>query len=46
MPLEELNGIVEGVLLDSAQILMDDKYLCEEWGLPPKHVPVSGEGHW
>ena len=45
VPLEGLNGIVVGDLIDSAQNLLDNEYMCKEWGLPPKQVLISGDGH-
>ena len=30
----------------SAQNLLDNAYLCMEWGLPPNQVLIAGDGHW
>ncbi len=46
VPLESLNGIVLGGLMRSALNLLDNTYLCKEWGVPPKQVLLSGEGHF
>jgi hypothetical protein len=46
VPLDELCGIVAGDDTDSAQNLMDNAYMCEEWHLPPRQVLIAGDGHW
>ena len=46
IPLHDLNGIVLDVGIETAPNLCDNTYVCEEWGLPPKQVLLSGDGHY
>lgn len=32
--------------MPTALNLVDNDYMCEEWGLPPKQVLIAGDGHW
>lgn len=46
VPLSELFGIVTDQTIETGQNILDTAYLIEEWGLPDKHVLLSGDGHW
>lgn len=46
VPLYDLAGVVTDPERDTAQNILDTPYLTEEWGLPPRQVLLSGEGHW
>lgn len=46
VPLNDLNGVVLDEDIQTALNLCDNEYLCEEWGLPPRQVLLSGDGHY
>jgi hypothetical protein len=46
VPLHDLAGIVTDPDHSTAQNILDTPYLAEEWGLPPRQVLLSGDGHW
>jgi hypothetical protein len=46
VPLEDLAGIVTDPTLSTAQNLLLSGYMTEEWGLPPRQVLLSGDGHY
>ena len=46
VPLSELFGIVTDQSIETAQNVLDSKYMAEEWGLPEKQVLITGDGHW
>jgi hypothetical protein len=46
VPLNELFGIVTDTSIETAQNILDTAYMTAEWGLPPRQVLLSGEGHW
>lgn len=46
VPLNDLAGIVTDPNHRTALNLLDTEYMTAEWGLPPKQVLLSGDGHW
>ena len=46
VPLDELFGIVTDPSLQTAQNILDTRYMTDEWGLPPRQVLLAGDGHW
>lgn len=46
IPLHDLAGIVTDPNHDTAQNLLSTAYMTQEWGLPPKQVLLSGDGHY
>jgi hypothetical protein len=46
VPLNDLSGIVTDPSIRTAQNILDTGYMTEEWGLPPRQVLLSGDGHW
>jgi hypothetical protein len=46
VPLNALAGIVVDPSHQTAQNLLDTAYMTDEWGLPPRQVLLSGDGHW
>lgn len=43
--LEDLGGIVTDPNHETAHNILDTEYMTNEWGLPPKQVLLSGDGH-
>jgi hypothetical protein len=46
VPLQDLFGIVTDESIQSPLNLLATPHTVEEWGLPPKQVLLSGDGHW
>lgn len=46
VPLPDLKGIALEPFSEGPLSVRDNSYLCEEWGLPPKQVLLSGDGHY
>ena len=46
VPLDDLAGIVTDPEHETAQNILQTEYMTQEWGLPPKQVLLSGDGHW
>ncbi len=46
VPLHDLFGIVTDPDHRTAQNILDTAYMTEEWGLPPRQVLLTGDGHW
>ena len=46
VPLDDLAGIVIDVNHKTAQNLLHSNGMTAEWGLPPKQVLLSGDGHY
>jgi hypothetical protein len=46
VPLHDLAGIVTDPEVRTAQNILDTAYMTAEWGLPPRQVLLSGDGHW
>jgi len=46
VPLDDLAGIVTNPSVDTPINLLETAYLTTEWGLPPKQVLLSGDGHY
>jgi SMI1-KNR4 cell-wall len=46
VPLDDLAGIVLDPNHKTAQNLLQTEYMTMEWGLPPKQVLLSGDGHY
>jgi hypothetical protein len=46
VPLDDLAGIVVDPNHHTAQNLLATAYMTQEWGLPPKQVLLSGDGHF
>ncbi|NYZ63430.1 SMI1/KNR4 family protein [Luteimonas deserti] len=46
VPLHDLFGIVTEPEHETAQNLLSTEYMTQEWGLPPKQVLLSGDGHY
>lgn len=46
VPLDELFGIVINPEHRTAQNILKTAYMTEEWGLPPRQVLLTGDGHW
>jgi hypothetical protein len=46
VPLPDLAGIVTDSNHRTAQNLLHSEYMTKEWGLPPKQVLLSGDGHY
>jgi hypothetical protein len=46
VPLYELFGIVTDASIQTAQNALESDYMIKEWGLPPRQVLLSGDGHW
>jgi hypothetical protein len=46
VPFTDLNGIGVPAEEPGGLNILDRDYLAEEWGLPPKQVLLTGEGHW
>ena len=46
VPLNDVAGIVTDPSIRTAQNILDTGYMTEEWGVPPRQVLLSGDGHW
>ncbi|HEY1189872.1 MAG TPA: SMI1/KNR4 family protein [Gemmata sp.] len=46
VPLHDLFGIVTDPDHRTAQNILDTAYMTQEWGLPPRQVLLTGDGHW
>jgi hypothetical protein len=46
VPLNDLAGIVVDPNHDTAVNLLATPHMSQEWGLPPRQVLLSGDGHW
>ena len=46
VPLQDLFGIVTDKSIQSPLNLLATPHMMQEWGLPPKQVLLSGDGHW
>ena len=46
VPLHDLFGIVVDPQMTTAQNILMTAYMTDEWGLPPKQVLLTGDGHW
>lgn len=46
VPLHDLAGIVTGPEHQTPLNILQTEYMTQEWGLPPKQVLLSGDGHW
>jgi len=46
VPLDSLAGIVIDPNHRTAQNILKTAYLTQEWGLPPRQVLLTGDGHW
>jgi hypothetical protein len=46
VPLDDLAGIVTDPSLTTPQNLLQTGCMTEEWGLPPRQVLLSGDGHY
>ncbi len=46
VPLDELFGIVTDSDHRTPQNILQTAYMTEEWGLPPRQVLLTGDGHW
>jgi hypothetical protein len=46
VPLDELFGIITDPDLRTSQNILVTEYMTREWGLPPKQVLLTGDGHW
>ncbi len=46
VPLGDLAGIVTDPELRTTFNILETAYMTQEWGLPPRQVLLSGEGHW
>jgi len=46
VPLAELFGIVTDPSIKTAQNILDNQYMVQEWGLPERQILLAGEGHW
>ncbi len=46
IPLNDLAGIVTDPNHETAMNLLHTQYMTREWGLPPKQVLLSGDGHY
>lgn len=46
VPVDDLAGIVTDPNHETAMNVLDTACLTEEWGLPPRQVLLTGDGHW
>ncbi len=46
VPLPDMAGIVTVPNHKTAQNMLQSDYMTQEWGLPPKQVLLSGDGHY
>jgi SMI1-KNR4 cell-wall len=46
VPLDSLGGIVVDTAHETALNILHSEYMTQEWGLPPKQVLLSGDGHY
>jgi len=46
LPLDDLAGIVTDPNHTTAQNILQTAYMTKEWGLPPRQVLLSGDGHY
>ncbi|WP_428506896.1 SMI1/KNR4 family protein [Roseateles sp.] len=46
VPLDDLAGIVIGAAAGTPQNLLHSETMRAEWGIPPKQVLLSGDGHY
>ncbi len=46
VPLDTLFGIVTDPDHPTAQNILQTAYMTREWGLPPRQVLLTGDGHW
>lgn len=44
--LNDLAGIVTDAKVITPLNIFETAYMTEEWGLPPRQVLLSGDGHW
>jgi hypothetical protein len=46
VPLHALFGLVTDPSIRTALNVLETDYMTQEWGLPPRQVLLSGDGHW
>ena len=46
VPLDDMAGIVIDSNIKTAFNMLESDYMIKEWGLPPKQVLLTGDGHW
>lgn len=46
VPMDNLAGIVIDPSVQTAFNVLDSRYFESEWGLPPKQITLTGDGHW
>jgi len=46
VPMEGLAGIASNRFENPHYNILQTEYITEEWGLPPKQILLTGDGHW